>query len=52
MKDCKFTLEDGLMAKEYPDEIFPKVVAKKAFQAFECTWMSGWMVHMKTKLVN
>lgn len=39
MKDCKFTLEDGLMAKEHPGEVFPKVVAE-CFQAFECTWMS------------
>lgn len=39
MKDCKFTLEDGLMAKEHPDEGFPKVVAE-SFQVFECTWMS------------
>lgn len=39
MKDCKFTLEDGLMAKENPDEVFPKVVAE-SFQVFECTWIS------------
>ena len=39
MKDCKFTLEDGLMEKEHPDESFPKVVAE-SFQVFECTWMS------------
>jgi flavin reductase (DIM6/NTAB) family NADH-FMN oxidoreductase RutF len=39
MKDCKFTLEDGLMAKEHPDEAFPKVVAE-SYQVFECTWMS------------
>jgi len=39
MKDCKFTLEDGLMAKEHPDDSFPKVVAE-SFQVFECTWMS------------
>ncbi len=40
MKDCKFTLEDGLMAAEHPDEVFPKVVAE-SFQSFECTWMSS-----------
>lgn len=39
MKDCKFTLEDGLMAAEHPDQVFPKVVAE-SFQSFECTWMS------------
>lgn len=39
MKDCKFTLEDGLMVKEYPNEVFPKVVGE-SFQVFECTWMS------------
>ena len=38
MKDCLFTLEDGLMAKEHPNEIFPKVVVE-SFQVFECTWM-------------
>ncbi len=39
MKDCWFTLEDGLMSAEFPDETFPKVVAE-SFQVFECTWMS------------
>ncbi len=38
MKNCSFTLEEGQMAQEYPDEIYPKVVAE-AFQVFECTWM-------------
>lgn len=38
MKDCIFTLEDGLMKEEHPDEKFPKVVAQ-AYQVFECTWM-------------
>jgi len=38
MKNCIFTLEDGLMAKEHPNEAFPKVVAE-SFQVFECTWM-------------
>ncbi|MCK9526924.1 MAG: hypothetical protein M0R49_13485, partial [Limnochordia bacterium] len=40
MKECKFTLEDGLMAQEHPDDVFPKVVAE-SFQVFECTWMSA-----------
>jgi flavin reductase (DIM6/NTAB) family NADH-FMN oxidoreductase RutF len=38
MKDCIFTLEDGLMASEHPDEAFPQVVAQ-AYQVMECTWM-------------
>lgn len=38
MKNCTFTLEDGQMAKEHPDELYPKVV-REAFQVFECTWM-------------
>lgn len=38
MKNCIFTLEDGQMAAEHPDEQFPKVVAE-SFQVFECTWM-------------
>ncbi len=38
MKNCAFTLEDGLLAKEHPDELYPKVVTE-AFQVFECTWM-------------
>lgn len=40
MRGCKFTLEDGLMAKEHPNEVFPQVVAE-SFQVFECTWMSA-----------
>jgi len=39
MKDCRFTLEDGLMSSEHPNETFPKVVSE-SFQTFECTWMS------------
>lgn len=39
MKDCMFTLEEGLMAREHPDDIFPKAVTE-SFQVFECTWMS------------
>ncbi len=38
MKECKFTLEEGLMAAAHREERFPKVVAE-AFQCFECTWM-------------
>lgn len=38
MKDCIFTLEDGLMQAEHPDERFPKVVAE-SYQVMECTWM-------------
>jgi len=38
MKDCLFTLEDGQMAAEHPDEQFPQVVAE-AYQVMECTWM-------------
>jgi flavin reductase (DIM6/NTAB) family NADH-FMN oxidoreductase RutF len=38
MKNCLFTLEDGQMAAEHPDEQFPKVVAE-AYQVMECTWM-------------
>ncbi len=38
MKDCRFTLEDGQMQGEHPDEVFPKVVAE-SYQVMECTWM-------------
>ncbi|MBQ4382557.1 MAG: hypothetical protein II794_07470 [Oscillospiraceae bacterium] len=38
MKDCKFTLEDGLRAEEDPKGLYPKVV-QESFQVFECTWM-------------
>lgn len=38
MKNCIFTLKDGLMAKEHKEDKFPKVV-EEAFQVFECTWM-------------
>lgn len=38
MKDSIFTLEDGLMAKTDPKNLYPKVVAQ-SFQVFECTWM-------------
>lgn len=38
MKDCIFTLEEGLMAQEHKQEKFPKVV-EQSFQVFECTWV-------------
>ncbi|MBE6885462.1 MAG: hypothetical protein E7486_00805 [Ruminococcaceae bacterium] len=38
MKNCLFTLEEGLRAEENPGEQFPKVVAE-AFQVFECSWV-------------
>ena len=38
MKDCIFTLEEGQMAEEHPNEKFPQVV-KEAVQVMECTWM-------------
>lgn len=38
MKDCIFNLEEGLMAKEHPEEKFPQVISE-AYQVFECTWM-------------
>lgn len=40
MKNCIFTLEDGLMAEENPNEVFPKVI-NECFQVFECTWMKN-----------
>lgn len=40
MKDFKFHLEQGLMAKEHPGETYPMVI-KEAFQAMECTWMDS-----------
>ena len=38
MKGSFFTMEDGQMPGEHPDEAFPKVVAE-SFQVMECTWM-------------
>ncbi len=38
MKDFKFTLEDGLSCKDYPNEQFPKVISE-AYQVFECSWV-------------
>jgi len=40
MKDFNLTLEEGLMAKEHPEEKFPLVI-QEAFQAMECTWMDN-----------
>lgn len=37
MKDCKFTLEPGIMAES--GETDRPLVVKEAFQAIECTWM-------------
>jgi flavin reductase (DIM6/NTAB) family NADH-FMN oxidoreductase RutF len=39
MKDCIFTLTEGLMQKENPDKQFPKIIAE-SFQVFECSWVS------------
>ncbi|MDE5566051.1 MAG: hypothetical protein K2I77_03590 [Anaeroplasmataceae bacterium] len=39
MKDCFFTLEEGLRKQENPNELFPKVI-QEAFQVFECTWIN------------
>ena len=38
MKDCIFTLEDGLRKQEDPSGEYPQVVSE-CFQAFECTWI-------------
>ncbi len=38
MKNCIFTLEEGLMAEENPDGKFPQIVAE-SYQVMECTWM-------------
>lgn len=38
MKDCIFTLEDGLRAEENHKENYPKVIAE-AYQVMECTWV-------------
>ena len=39
MKDCSFTLEDGLMGTIAPEQHYPQVVAE-SFQVMECTWIS------------
>lgn len=38
MKDCLFTLVDGLAGKE-KNELYPQIV-EEAFQVFECSWLS------------
>ncbi|HOD92253.1 MAG TPA: hypothetical protein PLT91_00740 [Clostridia bacterium] len=38
MKDCIFTLEEGLMAENDKSAKYPKVISE-AFQVMECTWM-------------
>ena len=38
MKDCIFTLEDGLRKAEDPNGTYPQVIAE-CFQVFECTWV-------------
>lgn len=38
MKDCIFTLEEGLRKEEDPNGQYPKVIAE-SFQVFECTWV-------------
>ena len=39
MKDCLFTLEDGLRKEEDPTGLYPQIV-KESFQVIECTWLS------------
>ena len=38
MKDCIFTLEDGLRKEADPQGTYPQVIAE-CFQVFECTWV-------------
>ena len=38
MKDCIYTLEDGLCAEADPKGTYPKVI-KECFQVFECEWV-------------
>lgn len=38
MKDCIFTLEEGLRKADDPKGSYPKVIAE-SFQVFECTWV-------------
>lgn len=51
MKDFRFHLEEGLMAKEHPSEQFPMII-KEAFQAMECTWMDNLEGCEDTRLLN
>ena len=38
MKDFAFTMEDGLLSIDHPEELFPKVISE-VYQVFKCTWM-------------
>ncbi len=38
MKDFLFNVEDGLSAKDHPEELYPKVISE-AYQVFECSWV-------------
>ena len=38
MKNCIFTLEDGLRKAEDPNGQYPQIIAE-SFQVFECTWV-------------
>lgn len=38
MKDCLFTLEDGLRQEKDPQGQYPQVL-KECYQVFECTWV-------------
>ncbi|MGD9901316.1 MAG: hypothetical protein AB7S44_02130 [Spirochaetales bacterium] len=38
MKDCIFTLTDGLMSEEHKDQKFPQII-EESFQVFECSWV-------------
>ena len=38
MKDCIYTLEDGLRKENDPDGTYPQVI-QECFQVFECTWV-------------
>ncbi len=40
MKDCIYTLEDGICAENDPKGTYPKVV-KECFQVFECEWVDS-----------
>jgi len=38
MKDCIYTLEEGLRAEEDPEGKYPQVIAE-SYQVMECTWV-------------
>ena len=40
MKNCIYTLEDGLCAEADPKGTYPKVI-KECFQVFECEWVDS-----------